>query len=83
MSTYKDEMDQMWDRANFAVKEIHKEMDEFLERISRESPKKTKQEKEQMDKQFLEIQERANRKCLEIYRRAESGDKAPHIREVY
>ena len=75
----KDDIDKIWDRADFAADAAYREMDEFLRQCEKEGPSKSLEELARRRASFLEIQKRCNDRCLEIFERASSGERAPHL----
>ena len=82
MGDDRDAIDKTWDRADFARSAAWHEMDEFLKQCEAAGSPKTEQEREQRDARFLEIQQRCNARALESFKRASSGDAAPHLSVV-
>lgn len=77
-----DEIQQKWDRAEFAAKAASKEMGDFLARCHAEGPPQSPEERRQLGAEFLEIQDRCVKRVLEIGNRASAGVKAPHLSPV-
>ncbi len=68
-------------RAGFAAQEAWAEMDTFLSQCEA-VPAMTDEERLQLLRRFLEIQERCNAKILAIFDRATAGRAVPHLHLV-
>jgi hypothetical protein len=77
-----DDLDNRWDRAEFALEGAFAEMDEFLKRCEVEGAPPTAEERERRKKLFIEILQRCTARAQKIYERADSGDPAPHLTVV-
>ena len=68
-------------RAGFAAQEAWAEMDTFLNQCEA-VPARTDEERVQLLRRFLDIQERCNAKILAIFDRATAGRAVPHLHLV-
>jgi hypothetical protein len=68
-------------RAGFAAQEAWAEMDAFLDQCEA-TPTMTDEERVELLRQFLDIQERCNAKILAIFDRATAGRAVPHLHLV-
>ena len=68
-------------RAGFAAQEAWAEMDAFLNQCEA-VPATTDEERMQLLRRFLDIQERCNAKILAIFDRATAGRAVPHLHLV-
>ncbi len=77
-----DDLDNRWDRAEFALEGAFAEMDEFLKRCEAEGKPPTPEELEHRSKLFIEIQQRCAARAQKIFDRASTGYPAPHLTVV-
>ena len=68
-------------RSGFAAQEAWAEMDAFLSECEAD-PMHTDEERVELLRQFLEIQERCNARILALFDRATAGRAVPHLHLV-
>jgi len=77
-----DRTDNTWDRAKFVASEASKEMHDFLKSLEARGPASTREQLDRDKVVFLEIQARCQKRALEIFERASSGNSASHLSVV-
>lgn len=86
MGDDRDDIDKIWDRAEFATLGAFREMDEFLEEMAAEIKAnrrpQTPEESARYSIRYGEILQRTMALVWEIRDRAASGDPAPHLKSV-
>lgn len=74
-------VDRIWDRADYTEDRAWDEMRQFLKECEADPPR-TSEQREELNKRFIEIQQRCADKALEVSERAAPGNPAPHLKEL-
>jgi hypothetical protein len=70
-----EEVNTIWNRADFAVTALLREMDDLLLEMQNAPP----ETRRQFDARFIELNKRISEKSLSIMERARTGNRAPHL----
>jgi hypothetical protein len=73
-----EEVNAIWDRADFAAAALLREMDGLLLEMQNAPP----ETRRQFDARFIELNKRISEKSLLIMERARTGNRAPHLNVV-
>jgi len=73
-----DEVNAIWDRADFAAAALLREMDGLLLEMQNAPP----ETRRQFDARFIELNKRISEKSLLIMEQARTGNRAPHLNVV-
>jgi ElaB/YqjD/DUF883 family membrane-anchored ribosome-binding protein len=77
-TTMAGDVNAIWDKADDLLKKAWADVDEFLRELERRGPAKAKEQRDEDNRKFLELQQRANEVAKAIYDRAVAGDPPAH-----